>query len=161
MSPAEYLSSIESIFRTGRASEHSYRSAFAALVESRSKEEITALNDPKREKCGAPDYAVFRTRGGLTIGWIETKDLGMNLDEVEKSEQLKRYFEHLPNLILTDYLEIRWYVVNTASIKKEKVILGGLSVKKLYRARMNKTLRSIRSTIFSDKNRLHSIQRAI
>ena len=116
---AEYLNSIESTFRTGRASEHSYRSAFATLVESRSGEEITALNDPKREKCGAPDYAVFRKRGGLTIGWIETKDLGVSLDETEKSEQLKRYFEHLPNLILTDYLEVRWYVRRERGIKME------------------------------------------
>ena len=119
MSPAEYLSSIESIFRTGKASEHSYRATFAALVESRSKDEVTALNDPKREKCGAPDYTVFRTRGGLTIGWIETKDLGVNLDEVEKSEQLKRYFEHLPNLILTDYLEVRWYIRRERGTKRE------------------------------------------
>jgi hypothetical protein len=79
MSPAEYLSSIEFIFRTGKASEHSYRSAFATLVESRAREEITALNDPKREKCGAPDYAVFRKRGGLTIGWIKTKDFGLRV----------------------------------------------------------------------------------
>src|SRR5262245_3731220 len=119
MSPAEYLASVESIFRTGKASEHSYRSAFAALVESRTKEEITALNDPKREKCGAPDYAVFRTRGGATIGWIETKDLGASLDDAEKSEQLKRYFEHLPNLILTNYLEVRWYVRRERGIKLE------------------------------------------
>jgi hypothetical protein len=121
MSPAQYLNSIESILRTGRASEHSYRSTFATLVESCAKGEITALNDPKREKCGAPDYAVFRKRGGLTIGWIETKDFGsrVNLDEVEKSEQLKRYFEHLPNLILTDYLEVRWYVRRERGMKRE------------------------------------------
>ena len=119
MSPAEYLNSIESIFRTGRASEHSYRSAFATLIESRAKEEITALNDPKREKCGAPDYAVFRKRGSATIGWIETKDLGTNLDEAEKSEQLKRYFEHLPSLILTNYLEVRWYVRRERGMKLE------------------------------------------
>jgi hypothetical protein len=119
MLPTKYLNSIESIFRTGKASEHSYRSAFAALIESRSKEEVTVLNDPMREKCGAPDYAVFRKSGGATIGWIETKDLGANLDEIEKSEQLKRYFEHLPNLILTDYLEVRWYVRRDQGIKRE------------------------------------------
>ena len=28
----------------------------------------------------------------------------------EKSEQMKRYLPALPNLILTDYLEFRWYV---------------------------------------------------
>ncbi len=119
MSPAEYLNSIESIFRTGKASEHSYRSTFATLVEGRAKETTTALNDPKREKCGAPDYVVLRKLGGLPIGWIETKDLGVNLDEAEKSEQLKRYFEHLPNLILTDYLEVRWYVRRERGIKRE------------------------------------------
>src|SRR5436309_3485383 len=123
MSPAEYLNSIESIFRTGKASEHSYRSAFATFVESRAKDEITALNDPKREKCGAPDYAVFRKRDRLTIGWIETKDFGLrlSLDEVEKSDQLKRYFAHLPNLILTDYLEVRWYVRREHSTKREGI----------------------------------------
>src|SRR5947208_2189025 len=106
MSPTEYLKSLETTFQSGRATEHSYRAAFAALIESRAKEEVRALNDPKREKCGAPDYAVFRKRDRLTIGWIETKDFGlrMSLDEVEKSDQLKRYFAHLPNLILTDYL---------------------------------------------------------
>jgi predicted helicase len=50
---------------------------------------------------------------------METKDLGVNLDEAEKSEQLNRYFEHLPNLILTDYLEVRWYVRRERGIKRE------------------------------------------
>jgi hypothetical protein len=121
MSPTEYLKSLETTFQSGRATEHSYRAAFAALVESRAKEEVRALNDPKREKCGAPDYAVFRKRDRLTIGWIETKDFGlrMSLDEVEKSDQLTRYFAHLPNLVLTDYLEIRWYVRREHGIKRE------------------------------------------
>jgi predicted helicase len=82
------------------------------LIEFRSKGEVVALNEPKREKCGAPDYVVSRKRDRLTIGWVEAKDFGLRLmlDEVEKSAQLKRYFEHLPNLLVTDYLEFRWYV---------------------------------------------------
>jgi hypothetical protein len=70
MSPTEYLNLIDSIFRTGRASEHSYRIAFATFVESRAKEEITALNDPKREECGAPDYAVSLKQGGAMIAQL-------------------------------------------------------------------------------------------
>ena len=70
MSPSEYLNELESIYRTHGATEHSYRSIFAALVESRTKEEITALNDPKRAKCGAPDYTVFRKRDLLTIFFL-------------------------------------------------------------------------------------------
>jgi hypothetical protein len=46
----------------------------------------------------------------VTIGHLEAKDVGKDLDEVEKSEQMKRYLPALPNLILTDYLEFRWYV---------------------------------------------------
>jgi hypothetical protein len=40
---------------------------------------------------------------------METKDLGKSLDEAEDSDQLKRYKRSLPNLILTDYLEFRWF----------------------------------------------------
>ncbi len=121
MSPSEYVNSVESTHRSGRASEHSYRPAFAELLESRGKEEVTALNDPKREKCGAPDYTVFRKRDRLTIGWVETKDFGIGstLDEVVKTEQLKRYFAHLPNLLVTDYLHVRWYVRREQGVKLE------------------------------------------
>ena len=48
------------------------------------------------------------------LGHIETKDIGTNLDEMERGkgangEQFKRYLT-LPNWILTDYLEFRWFV---------------------------------------------------
>ena len=46
----------------------------------------------------------------LTRGYIEAKDIGVSLDEAAKSEQLTRYLRSLPNLLLTDYLEFRWYV---------------------------------------------------
>ncbi|MGI8746234.1 MAG: hypothetical protein ACR2NN_27365 [Bryobacteraceae bacterium] len=48
--------------------------------------------------------------GSITVGYLETKDIGKSLDEAERSDQLKRYLRSLPNLILTDYLEFRWYV---------------------------------------------------
>ncbi|HYT45459.1 MAG TPA: type ISP restriction/modification enzyme, partial [Methylomirabilota bacterium] len=35
---------------------------------------------------------------------------GVSLDQTEHSEQLKRYLGSLANLILTDYVEFRWYV---------------------------------------------------
>ena len=63
-------------------------------------------------QCGAPDYIVSRKsqHGPVTLGYIEAKDVGKPLDEIERSEQMKRYRSALPNLILTDYLEFRWYV---------------------------------------------------
>ena len=69
---------------------------------------VTATNEPQRTECGAPDFLV--TKGALTVGYMEAKDVGKSLDEAKKSEQLKRYLDSLTNLVLTDYLEFRWYV---------------------------------------------------
>ena len=41
---------------------------------------------------------------------MEAKDIGEPLDKIESSDQLKRYRESLGNLVLTDYVEFRWYV---------------------------------------------------
>jgi len=107
----DYLREIEKYYKLGIAKEHSYRSTLQTMLP-RLMHEVTAVNEPKRVACGAPDYAVLRSIGGnlLTIGYIEAKDIGVSLDKIEKDEQLKRYLHALDNLILTDYLEFRWYV---------------------------------------------------
>lgn len=66
----------------------------------------------KRVECGAPDFIVSlkTAHGPVTLGYIEAKDVGKDLGEVERSDQLKRYLPALTNLILTDYVEFRWYV---------------------------------------------------
>jgi len=46
----------------------------------------------------------------MPIGYVECKDIGKNLDEVLETEQLKRYLKSFQNLLVTDYLEFRWYV---------------------------------------------------
>ena len=101
-----YLRAIEKQLVTGKATEHTHRPALQALIESLAKD-ITAINEPQRIACGAPDFII--TRAGIPMGYIEAKDIGANLDEIEKSEQLARYLDGLPNLILTDYLEFRLY----------------------------------------------------
>ena len=102
-----YLTQIEQALKAGNATEHTHRPALKALLESL-EPGVTATNEPKRIKCGAPDYIV--TRGDIPLGYIEAKDIGISLDEVESGEQLKRYRDSLANLILTDYLEFRWYI---------------------------------------------------
>jgi hypothetical protein len=103
----DYLKTIEGNLATGSATEHTHRSALKALLEAVG-EGITAINEPRRIECGAPDYIITRARA--PIGYVEAKDVGRSLDEAERSEQLARYRESLNNLILTDYLEFRWYV---------------------------------------------------
>lgn len=102
-----YLAQIEQALKAGNATEHTHRPALKALLESL-EPGVTATNEPKRIKCGAPDYIV--TRGDIPLGYIEAKDIGISLGEVESGEQLKRYRDSLANLILTDYLEFRWYI---------------------------------------------------
>jgi len=106
-----YLANIEKELQTGKATEHTYRPALKELLEVLDSE-VHATNEPKREACGAPDYIVTRDRpfGAVTIGYVEAKDVGVGLDKVEKSEQLARYKPNLANLILTDYIEFRWFV---------------------------------------------------
>ncbi len=69
---------------------------------------VAATNEPKRIKCGAPDYIL--TRGETPLGYVEAKDVGELLDKTERTGQMRRYLESLGNLILTDYLEFRGYV---------------------------------------------------
>ena len=66
---------------------------------------IHATNEPSQIACGAPDYVVSKMIGHQTIpvGYIEAKDIGKSLDQVQRSEQVKRYLNSLDNLILTDY----------------------------------------------------------
>src|SRR4030042_1899236 len=102
-----YIHAIEKALAAGNATEHTHRPALKTLIEGLSAG-IVATNEPKHIKCGAPDFVV--RKGVTTIGYIEAKDIGKSLDETEKTDQLKRYLNSLTNLILTDYLEFRWYV---------------------------------------------------
>ena len=104
---SSYVKSIESNLRRGDATEHTHRPALKALIEEVAKG-LTATNEPKRIDCGAPDFII--TRGQIPLGYIEAKDVGTGLDAEEKKGQMKRYLASLGNLLLTDYLEFRWYV---------------------------------------------------
>ncbi len=103
-----YLRDVRQTRATGQATEHSYRPALKTLIEALGGAGADAINEPAHTAAGAPDFIV--ERDGVPIGHIECKDIGQNLDAAETSEQLQRYRGALPNLILTDYLEFRWYV---------------------------------------------------
>lgn len=102
-----YLDRVEKDLKAGTATEHTHRAALSTLIEGLLPG-VHATNEPKRGKYGAPDYLI--TRGEKTLGYGEAKDVGVSLSDTEKGEQLGRYRAALPNLLLTDYLEFRWYV---------------------------------------------------
>jgi len=106
---AEYLRQIERALKRGDATEHTHRPALKELIEALD-EKVICTNEPRRSECGAPDYVVSRRRDQLTLGWMEAKNIGADLAEQERGDQVKRYLPTLPNLLLTDYLEFRWFV---------------------------------------------------
>ena len=104
-----YLRKLERALTRGDATEHTHRPALKELIEALD-EKVICTNEPKRSDCGAPDYVVSRRRDQLSLGYIEAKDIGADLAAFERSDQLERYLPALPNLLLTDYLEFRWFV---------------------------------------------------
>ena len=108
----KYLAEINKAYLRGDATEHTHRPALKDLIDSINNK-ITAINEPKRIACGAPDLLVTLKKRTIeqTIGYIEAKDIGINLNQAEKDEQIKkRYLPSLENLILTDYIEFRLYI---------------------------------------------------
>ncbi len=107
----DYLRTVREIHR-GQATEHSYRAALAALLEGL-RPGVSVMNEPKRNRdYGAVDMRVSDGSGpsALTLGYVECKDTHVSLDEVVKTDQLKRYLANVESLVLTNHLEFRWYV---------------------------------------------------
>ncbi|MCY7320480.1 MAG: N-6 DNA methylase, partial [Phormidesmis sp. CAN_BIN36] len=100
-----YLKSIQKNLQKG--SERSHYPALKDLLDAPA-DGIDAVIEEKGNKAGIPDFTVKRR--DLLVGYVEAKDVGLDLDQIEKTEQLQRYLEPFPNLVLTNYLEISWYV---------------------------------------------------
>jgi hypothetical protein len=121
---AQYLHEIGRNLASGIAKEHTHRHALQDLIEALDPT-VDAFNDPKHIALGAPDFTI-RRKGRATdfpVGWTETKDIGEDLNKIEKTDQLKRYFG-LPNLVLTDYLEFRWFVDGKLRLKARLATVG-------------------------------------
>ena len=105
---AEFISTVRKIHATGSATEHSYRSALEALFTAPG-DGVAALNEPRRIKCGAPDFLV--SKGDIAIGHVEAKDLHIGLRAMKDANkaQQDRYRAALPNLIYTNCLDWDFY----------------------------------------------------
>ncbi len=113
MTTEQYIRNVDERYRLGNATEHTFRGDLQQLLESLVSE-IKATNEPKRQKCGAPDYILTKTgSAAIPVGYIEAKDIGdADLDGTKKAgnkEQFDRYKASLNNLIFTDYLNFYLY----------------------------------------------------
>ncbi|MCX6796089.1 MAG: N-6 DNA methylase [Candidatus Falkowbacteria bacterium] len=103
-----YIQSISSKFSHEETSEMGYRTDFEILLKGifESINVRRVDHDAKAKQGNKPDFIVLNK--DVPILYIEAKDIGVSLDKVEKSEQMARYFGYT-NLVLTDYVEFRFY----------------------------------------------------
>jgi type I restriction-modification system DNA methylase subunit len=110
MTTQDYITSLNSRYQRGNATEHTYRGDLQLLLESLIPG-IEVTNEPQRQACGAPDYVV--SRKDIPLGFIEAKNINDNDLEGKKTtgnkEQFVRYRSALNNLIITDYLNFHFY----------------------------------------------------
>lgn len=108
-----YLKQIHETSSFGDAREESYYHTLESLLKHYAQKSgvveahITIL--PKKTEAGNPDFRVWDGKQHIT-GYIEAKEPKVgNLDEVENSQQLKRYRYTFPNLVLTNFFQFRLY----------------------------------------------------
>ena len=110
----EYVAKIDRAYRTGKATEHTYRGALTDLIAALLPGTVV-LNEPKRIACGAPDLII--TRAKLPVAFIEAKDIGESDLDGRKAagnkEQFDRYKSSLDHIAFTDYLDFHFYEKET------------------------------------------------
>lgn len=104
----KYVNRISSLYSGNDATEYTYRTDFQELLQN-VFEDIKIEEIKQESRTGddnKPDFIIAKNK--VPLLYIETKDIGVSLDKIEKSEQMSRYFGYA-NLVLTDYLEFRFY----------------------------------------------------
>ncbi len=118
----KYLEGIKDL--TPESNELAHRRSLHNLLDSLKdnfNKEFKIEHEPNRDKQGGqPDFRI--SYQGLNIGYIENKRVGTKLNQLLESDQVLKYLELNPNLMLTDYLNFVWVgkdEENKPSIKRE------------------------------------------
>jgi len=122
----DYVKQLNTRYQAGISREHSYRGDLQNLL-SAILPDVLVTNEPARIECGAPDYIL--TQKDIPLGYIEAKDIGVDLKSKTLKEQFDRYRASLNNLIFTDYLDFHFYKdgnfvtqVSVAQIQGGKIV---------------------------------------
>ncbi|GAA8253448.1 DNA methyltransferase [Helicobacter pylori] len=123
----EYLESIKDL--TTEKNELTHRPSLYSLLnrlKDHFNKEFKIEHEPKREQGSQPDFRV--SFQGLNIGYIENKKAGIDLSQLLKSDQIRKYLELNPNLMLTDYLNFMWVGKdeNNAPLIKKEISVASL-----------------------------------
>jgi len=90
--------------------EHSDRGALLTLLNAAADDAgpgIRIIHEAKKVAgSGAPDFKVMKA--AMILGYVENKTVGEKLDQILRSDQIKRYKVLSNNILLTDYLQFIW-----------------------------------------------------
>ena len=108
-----YFKNLAAVARQGDAREESFYPALATMLkgvaDDSGRQHVHVTTLPKPTEGGNPDFRLWNGADRI-IGYIEAKrPTEERLDDIENSEQLKRYRSTFPNLLLTNFLEFRLY----------------------------------------------------
>jgi len=99
-----YFKKVFNVYKRGDATEPSFYSALEEFLEEvgiNQNKNIHVTSLPKRTEAGNPDFRIWDGRNKI-IGYIEAKPVETkNLENIEDTDQLKRYCKTFPNFILT------------------------------------------------------------
>jgi type I restriction-modification system DNA methylase subunit len=122
---------ISDLFNQGNATELSYYPSLQNFLLAVSTNPNSKVIVNPSEEWGMPDFLVLDRES--IIGYIEAKTPETDLDKVIESEQIQRYLDAFPNVILTNFIEfillqddkiepIRIKLTSTFSLKKNQPI---------------------------------------
>jgi len=107
-----YLESLAAVEDRGDAREESFYPTLVGLLthwaERAGVRDLHVTTIPRKSNGCSLDFQVWRGRDRL-VGYIEAKRPSADLDRAETSEQVRRYLETFPNLVLTNFREVRLY----------------------------------------------------
>lgn len=108
-----YLKNLTSVAERGDAREESFypllKGMLEKVAEATSRPQVHVTTMPRSTEAGNPDFRLWNGTDRV-VGYVEAKKPTQErLDDIEDSEQLRRYRGTFPNLILTNFLEFRLY----------------------------------------------------
>ncbi len=122
----DYLDRIAGMERRGEAREESFYPhllrLFEGYAEHRGLRDLRVMMLPRKTGDCLFDFQV--RRGERIVGYIEAKRPGSNLGAAAGTPQLKRYRAAFPNLLLTNFRELRLYRGETMAACADVASLG-------------------------------------
>jgi Type ISP C-terminal specificity domain len=122
----DYLDRVFTTEQRGDDREESYYPHLLDLLlrcaAHRGRNDVHVTMIPRKTKSCLLDFQVWR--GHRIAGYVEAKRPAANLDLAAESEQLRRYRDTFPNLLLTNFRELRLYRGRDLAAREEIGRLG-------------------------------------